>query len=128
MQLDDILANVADQDRGREMELADPFTGAPTGIKLTIAGPDSATSRRARVQLADELVEAADDDGKVSAESRRRARLNSLAVHVLRWDIHEGGEQVPFSTKALLRVLAVQWVEEQVDTFAGDRRNFGPRA
>lgn len=124
MQLDDIFANVIDQDRGREMELADPFAGTPTGMKLWLVGPDSDTAHRARLALADELAELADADGIVSAENRNKARLNCLARHVLRWDVKEAGEDVPFSTAALLRILRVQWVEAQVDAFAADRRNF----
>ncbi|MEF2074361.1 hypothetical protein [Consotaella aegiceratis] len=121
MTLDDILANVADQDRGKEFELADPVTGAPTGIKLWIVGPDSDTANRARVALYDELAELSDSDGKVSAENREKARLNCLAKHVLRWEIVEGGQPLPFNTKNLLRLLRVPWVQAQVDAFASDR-------
>ena len=48
MELNEIVADAADQDRGREFQLADPVTGQPTGIKLRIAGPDSATQARAQ--------------------------------------------------------------------------------
>lgn len=126
MQLDDIFANVADQERGCELDLIDPVTGDATGIKLWIVGPDSETAHRARLRLADELAEFADIDGRVSAEHRERARLNCLAAHVLRWDVKEQGEPVLFSTKNVLRILRVQWVHEQVDAFAADRRNFVP--
>lgn len=122
MTLDDILANVADQDRGHEFELADPVSVQPTGIKLWIVGPDSETAHRARLALSDELAEMADGDGRVTAEQRERARLNCLARHVLRWDITENGKPVPFSQKAVLRLLKVHWVQEQVDGFASDRR------
>lgn len=121
MTLEDILANVADQDKGKEFELADPVTGQPTGIKLWIVGPDSETAHRARLALSDELADMADHDGRVSAESREKARLNCLARHVLRWEIEEDGEQVPFNHKNLLRLLRVHWVQEQVDSFAADR-------
>lgn len=127
MQLDEVFGNVADQDKGRMLDLADPFTGAATGLKLWIVGPDSDTARRARIALADELAELADADGIVSAENREKARLNSLAKHVLRWDVQEeAGRPVVFNTVNLLKLLRVQWVQLQVDAFAGDRRNFGP--
>ncbi|SKA26399.1 hypothetical protein [Consotaella salsifontis] len=121
MTLDDILHNVADQDKGREFQLVDPVTGAPTGIKLWIVGPDSDTANRARIGLYDELAEMADADGKVSAENREKARLNCLARHVLRWEIVEDGQPVPFTTANLLRLLKVQWCQAQVDAFASDR-------
>lgn len=121
MQLEDILNNVADQDRGKEFELADPITGQPTGIKLRIVGPDSETAHRARLALSDELAAMADAEGRVTAEQREKARLNCLARHVLQWEIVEDGEPVPFSTANLLRLLRVHWVQEQVDAFAADR-------
>jgi hypothetical protein len=127
MQLDDILADVADQERGAWLELLDPVTGVPTAIKLRIVGPDSDTQHRARLALTDELAEAAENDGRVSAERRERARLNCLAACVLGWEITEAGEAVSFSTKAVLRLLRVQWVQQQVDAFAADRANFRAR-
>lgn len=126
MQLSDILNNATDQDKGRELDLVDPFTGEPTGIKFWIVGPDSDTARRATLALSDELVELADDDGRVSAENREKARINALAKHVLRWDVNEDGKPVPYNTKNLLTLLRVNWVQEQVDGFAGNRRNFAP--
>lgn len=121
MTLDDILSNAADQDRGKEFELADPVTGRPTGIKLWIVGPDSETAHRARLALADELAEMADHEGRVTAEHREKARLNCLARHVQRWEIEEDGKPVPFSTANVLRLLRVHWAQEQVDAFASDR-------
>ena len=121
MTLDDILANAADQDKGAWFDLADPVTGRPTGIRLCVAGPDSETAHRARLALSDELAEMADAEGRVSAEQREKARLNCLARHVLRWEITEDGQPVPFNTKNVLRLLKVTWCQEQVDAFAADR-------
>lgn len=124
MTLDDILANVADQDRGREFELIDPVSGEKTGIKFRVTGPDSETQRRSRLALSDELAEVADIDGRVTAEQREKARLNSLARCILGWEIIEGGQPVAFSTKNVLRILRVEWVRDQVDRFASDRVAF----
>jgi hypothetical protein len=125
MDLNDILGNIADQDRGREIELADPVTGAPTGIKFRVAGPDSDVQRRARLALADELAEMAGADGRVTAEQREKASVNMLARCVLGWEIEEDGKPIPFSQKACIRVLSAGiWIRAQVDAFAGDRRPF----
>ncbi|RWR29466.1 hypothetical protein D2T31_10825 [Sinirhodobacter populi] len=125
MQLNDILSNAEDQDRGLWFELLDPVTGAPTGIRLRVAGPDSATQARARLKMVDDLAEAADDEGRVSAEAREKCRLNSLARCVLAWEIEEDGAPVPFSHKNVVRLLrAAPWVHQQVDAFAGDRAAF----
>lgn len=125
MQLDDVLSNIADQDKGRWFELADPVTGDPTGIKFKLAGPDSETQHRARLKLTDELAEIADDKGHVTAEQRERARINSLARCVLDWQIEEGGEALPFTHKNVVRVLSAGvWIQQQVDAFASDRAAF----
>lgn len=125
MELNDILADAQDQDRGRDFDLLDPVSGKPTGITLRIAGPDSATQARARLQMTDDLAEAMDGDGRVSAADREKARLNSLARCVLGWDIREDGEAIPFNHANVLRLLkSALWVQEQVDRFAYDRAAF----
>lgn len=125
MQLNDIEAEAQDQDRGRDFPLLDPVTGKATGITLRIAGPDSATQARARLQMVDDLAEAADDEGRVSAAAREKARLNSLARCVLGWDVKEDGQSVPFTHANVLRLLrAATWVQAQVDGFASDRAAF----
>lgn len=123
MQLDDILSHSADQDRGRWFDLADPLTGKPTGIRLLIAGPDSATQARGRLKLVDDLADAADDTGRVSAQARERCRMISLASCVLAWEIFEGGQPVPFSHANVMRLLkSAHWVQAQIDAFAGERQ------
>lgn len=124
MTLDDILANATEQDRGREFELRHPVTAEPTGIKLWIVGPDSETSRRAHLALADELAEMADADGRVSAEDRERARLNCLARHILRWDIVEDGQKITPSPGMVRRLLRIAWVQRDIDAAAADRSPF----
>jgi len=100
-------------------------TGKPTGITLRIAGPDSATQARARLAMVDELAAGADDDGRVNAAAREKARLNTLARCVLGWDIKEDGEPVPFNHANVVRLLrAALWVQAQVDAFASDRAAF----
>jgi hypothetical protein len=128
MQMHDVIQNTADQDRGADLNLVSPFDGTPTGMVFTIVGPDSETARRADLAFVDELAEAADTDGRVIAEARQRARLNALARRVIRWDVREDDEPVKLTTQALLTLLAVGWVRDQVDAFAGDHRNFKPGA
>lgn len=125
MQLNDILANSEDQEKGREFELADPFAGKPTGIKLRIAGPDSETQRKARLKMVDELAALSDEEGRPSAEAREKVRVATLARCILGWEIEEDGMPVPFNHANVLRLLmAAQWVQEQVDSFAGHRAGF----
>lgn len=126
MQMSDVINNVVDQDRGADLNLLAPWDGSRTGMVLTIVGPDSATARKADLAFADELADLADDRGMVTAEHRAKARLNSLAKRVIRWSVQEDGNPVPFDSKAVLTLLAVGWVRDQVDAFAGDHRNFRP--
>ena len=127
MTLDDVLSNVADQDRGRDLIVVDPWIGEPAGIRFRIAGPDSDVQRRARIQMMDELAEAARPDGTVTAEAREAARIACLAKCVLLMEIEEDGKPIATSHKNIIRVLrAGAWIQEQVDAFAGNRANFAP--
>ena len=125
MQLDEIRAFSADQERGAWFELLDPVTHKGTGIRLKVAGPDSELQNRARLRLADDLAEVADAEGRVSAEARERARIDSLARCVMAWEITEDGQPVPFNHANIVRFLrAATWVQAQVDSFASDRAAF----
>lgn len=125
MDLSDALGNVADQDKGRWLDVIDPWSGKPTGFRFLVAGPDSNAQRRARITMMDELAEAAGPDGSVSFEAREMARIGCLARCVLGWEIEDEGKPAAFSHKNVVRVLkGVQWLQAQVDAFAGDRRNF----
>ncbi|NTB86394.1 hypothetical protein [Agrobacterium tumefaciens] len=125
MTLDEIHGNLADQDRGRWLAIVDPWQGEKVGLRLLIAGPDSATQNRSRIAMMDELSVAADVDGRASFEARERARVNSLARCVLAWEIDpEFGLDAKFGHAAVVKVLQVPWLQQQVDSFAGDRAQF----
>lgn len=127
MDAGDFLANAIDQDRGRVLDVLDPWTGEKIGMRFTVAGPDSDIQRRARIAMMDELADMARPDGTVSAEDREAARLNCLARAVIGWDVLENGRPVPFGHKSVVRILAASSaIQEQVDAFAGNRMNFAP--
>jgi hypothetical protein len=125
--LSDALANIDDQDRGRWLDVMNPWTGEPTGFRFKLSGPDSRVQKRARVLMMDDLAEAAKPDGTVAYEAREAARIACLARCVLDWEMAEGGAPLPLSHKAIVRVLTdVHWLQLQVDAFAGDRTAFRP--
>jgi hypothetical protein len=127
MNLSDIHANIADQDRGRVLDILNPWTGEPIGMRFTVAGPDSERQRSARVAMMDELADMAGADGRVAAKDREAARLRALAASVIGWDVSDDGEPLAFNQKNIVRVLkAATWLEEQVDAFAGDRSKYRP--
>lgn len=118
-----MIGMVEDHERGLWFDLLDPIKCKPTGMRVKLAGPDSATQARARVLLVDELAEFADLDGRVSGEARETARLRNLARCVIAWDVAEGGEALPFTFANVLRLLrAGVWAQSQIDALAADRR------
>lgn len=122
MDLTEIYNNLADQEKGHEFELLTPETGEPTGIKMRIAGPDSQIARRARLKLVDDLADVADDYGKITAESREKARIASLAAYVLDWNLQEEGKALPCNQQNIIHILTnILWLQVQVDSFASDR-------
>jgi hypothetical protein len=126
MQLSDIIAGSADQDRGRWFELLHPVTGAATGIALLVAGPDSRVQAEALAAMTDDLAEMSDADGRVSGASRAECHIRLLSRCILDWRAVEDGKPVPFSSATLARVLRVAWVKAQVDAFAGSRAPYFP--
>ena len=117
----DILAQAEDQNRGKWFPLLHPVTGAATGISFLVAGPDSRVAAEALALMTDDLAEAADENGRVRGKDRAAIHAKMLARCILDWKAEEGGEPVPFSFAAVLRLLAVGWVKAQADTFAGAR-------
>lgn len=129
MTLEDIHANLADQDRGRWLDVVDSWEGKPVGLRLRIAGPDSQTQHKARIAMMDELADTADAEGKVSFEVREKARVNCLARAVLDFEIAEAfAANLRFSHKAVVKLLSVAWIQQQADAFAGDRVHFRSEA
>lgn len=122
MDLNEIYNNLADQEKGHEYDVMDPVTGQKTGIRFRVAGPDSQIARRARLKLVDDLANLADDMGKITAEAREKARIASLAAHVLDWNLTEGGQALACNHQNIVQVLtSVLWLQVQVDAFAADR-------
>lgn len=121
MELRDVLAMVEDQDRGRWFDLLHPVTGAPVGIRLLVAGPDSRRQAEALALLTDELAEAAGPDGRVSGKDRAECHRRLVARCVLDWVCHEDGAPLPFSFDRCRRLLSVAWVQSQADAFAAAR-------
>lgn len=124
MNLNEALAFVEDADRGATLELRHPVSGALTGMRLTVAGPDSRLQRSARLIMADELAELARADGTISAEAREKAAVSMLARCILHWEISEDGRTLPLTHEHACRLLSVAWAREQIDAFAGTRSHF----
>jgi hypothetical protein len=122
MDLSEIVKSTSAQDAGHEFELLDPVRGEPTGIKLTVAGPDSEIARKARHEMEKEINRQSARRGGLTPEGREQIMDEFFGTVVLGWNAKEAGKAVPFSKEAFLRLLkAGTWVRAQVDAFAGDR-------
>lgn len=116
---------VAHQDRGAECQIVHPVTGEPLDITLIVAGPDSGTQRRARLETTDALMAFA---GRPPADEQERLAIEQLAKCVIGWLVKQDGQEVPFSFTAVVRMLTkFAFIREQVDAFAASRAPYMPR-
>jgi hypothetical protein len=97
-----------------------PATGeALPDLVLIVAGPDSDVQRRARLKLADDLLEYR---LHVPADDRERLEIEFFARCVIGWRFKEGGQELPFSHSAVVRVLRQhRYIREQLEAFAASR-------
>ncbi len=121
MQLSEILSTVDDQSAGRWFDVLQPVTGAPIGLRLRLAGPDSRQQSEALCMMTDELAEAADETGRVTGQDRELIRRRFLARIVLDWEASDEGKPVPFAFPAVLRLMGVAFVRSQVDAYGASR-------
>lgn len=109
---------VEGQDRGAELIVKHPVTGALTDIVLTIAGPDSDVQRRARLMMQDEMMAFR---GRPPAGEYERMDLDRLARCVVAWR----GMDAPFSFSAVVKLFKdVPFVREQVEEFSKSRVDY----
>ena len=113
------------QEKGVEVELRHPATGAVLGAFITMAGPDSDRQRTARRWLVDRRSERG-LTGRMSENEIEQETAEMLARMVVGWrEIIIGGERISFSLDAAVDLfLRFPWIREQCDSFAGKRANF----
>ncbi|CEG09474.1 hypothetical protein BN961_02900 [Afipia felis] len=113
---------VAEQDRGADLAIVHPVTGDKLDVVLTIAGPDSATARRARLQFSDELVAFRHHP---PAEEMERIEVERLARLVIAWKATRDGKPVEFNFTNVVRLLnSARFVREQVEAFSQKREAY----
>lgn len=108
------------QDRGADLMVTHPVTGeCMTDIVLTIAGPDSATARRARLQFSDELMAFRN---RPPADELERIEIEQLARLVNGWAVKRDGKPVEFNFTNVVRLLSsARFIREQVEAFSQKR-------
>jgi hypothetical protein len=108
------------QDRGADIVIKHPVTGEPMpDVALTVAGPDSATARMARIKFQDELYAFS---GKPPASELDRLDIERLARCVVGWRVTRDGKPVEFTFTNTVRLLTdKQFVRDQVEAFSQSR-------
>jgi hypothetical protein len=107
---------VAHQDRGETLTIRHPVTNEPTSITLVVAGPDSETARRSRLQFEDEMYAFR---SRPDAATLERMYLDRLARLVVSGNLGDG---VKFTFSNVVKFLTEhQYAREQVDAFANSR-------
>lgn len=108
------------QDRGADLTVTHPVTGEKmSDIVLTIAGPDSATARRARLQFSDELMAFRN---RPPADELERIEIEQLARLVIGWNVKRDGKPVDFNFTNVVRLLtSARFIREQVEAFSQNR-------
>lgn len=109
------------------MDVIHPKTGEPTGARILILSPDSEEYRKLMLKRQNEQLAFTRRHGnKVSAEQLHANGLSLLVSATLDWEgIVRNGEPVPCTPENVKDAYSAwPWLEEQVNEFLGDRRNF----
>lgn len=115
-------------DRGADMKLEHPVTGAPLmtdagePISIRLLGNDSREFRAAIGELAEKQA----GKRRQSLDAAEAHSVELLARLTTDWNgIVFGGEELPFTRANAERIYRERpWIREQVDKFIGERGNF----
>ena len=125
------LARAADpgRDQAAWLEVMDPVSGRPNGVRIRLAGLDSPAHRAAQREMTNRRLAAMARRGsryRPRAEELEAEALNLLVAVTLDWEgISENGQPLACTPENVREVYArVPWLHEQVDDFVGDRANF----
>lgn len=121
-----IEASIRRQDEGLVVDIMGPDGKSPLGLRIRVAGPDSARAVAAQDALMDELL-AAQNDGKPTAVAYNARRVRSLAKLTLSWEgkVRFDGAEHEFSEEAAAALYErFPFILNQIDRAAGDRSRF----
>ena len=110
------------------VEICNPNSGEPLGVKITLASPDSGKYRTASLAIQNrQLQYSMKNRGRsISAERLEENALELLIEATLDWEgLVEDGRELACTPENVRRVYQnMPFIREQVDEFLGDRRNF----
>lgn len=123
MNLDDYEGRFGAQNAGFTVEIVDPLTKQPTGLKIMVCGPDTRTFYVAKNAARREAVKAGVGD---SDDIVFDATALMVSKCILGWEgLTKGGKPVEFAPhKAVSLFKKFPWVMEQCDNAISNRENF----
>jgi hypothetical protein len=119
-------------DKGHEMELLHPISGAPLNMFVTVVGRESTAFKKfAREQANDTLrhdalVRAGKEEPRIpTVESIEQTAISACIACTLGWrNIVWDGVELEFSPENLQMLYQEEWIRAQVDDAITDSTNF----
>lgn len=119
-------ANLSDaQDDGIDVDIRHPSTDEELGIKIRVAGPDSARQKRARNAVNNERMRLSRNKRPTASELEDDA-LRITASSIISWSgVEENGVAVELTKDNAIDILTrYPFIRDQVFAAAGDRASF----
>lgn len=113
------------QDQGIDVPI-NGMDGKSLGFTIKVAGPDSERAIKAQEELADELIEAGNNERLKAREAARRG-VRYLAKITMGWDpaVVVDGKELAYSEENAEKLYTrFRFIREQVDRAAGNRKAF----
>lgn len=112
------------QEDGLAVDILDP-AGEPTGIIITVAGPDSERYKAAEQKQIDKRLKRR-SAAPMNAAEIAQASLEGLADCVISWSpVTLDGADLPMTAENAVKLFTrFPWIREQVNAKAGDRTSF----
>lgn len=124
--LSGIMESIRRQDEGIVVDIMGPDGKAPLGLKIRVAGPDSARAIAAQDAYMDEMIAQKNDETPTASTFTQR-RVRTLAKLTLGWEgeVFYDGKVHEFSEAVAAELYTrAKFILDQVDRAAGDRSRF----
>lgn len=112
------------QETGIDVPITHPKTGAPLGIVVKVAGPDSERQEKARDAMVDERITGT--VRHVTAARLKEEGAKVTARSIISWSgVVDNGKTIEFSVENALMIFAkYKFIREQIERAAENRANF----
>jgi hypothetical protein len=113
------------QEEGIDVDILHPKTGEELGIKIRVAGPDSARQKKARNAVNNERL-AKSRNKRATAADLESDALKVTAASIISWDgVIENGQAVELNSENAASILTkYPFIYDQLTSAVGDRAGF----